>query len=740
MFNLLRRHLLTKPVLKLMRRAMPGLSDTEREALEAGDVWWDAELFTGNPDWSKLLQTSPVKLSPEEQAFLDGPVEELCQMLDDWEINWERKDLPPEVWHFIRHNQFFAMIIPRKYGGLEFSAYANSQVIRTIASRSVVAAVTVMVPNSLGPGELLMQFGTQTQQDYWLPRLANGSEIPCFGLTSPQAGSDASAMEDSGVICKGLYEGKEITGVRLNWHKRYITLGPVATVLGLAFKLYDPEHLLGDREILGITVALIPTHLEGIEIGRRHLPALQMFQNGPNWGKDVFIPLDFVIGGQAQIGKGWKMLMEALAAGRGISLPSLSASGTAFAARTTGAYARIRQQFHIPISKFEGIQVRLGALAARTYLLDAARQLTCAGLDEGYKLAVISAIMKAHTTYRMRDAINDAMDVHAGKAVIDGPANYLGNLYRAVPVSITVEGANILTRNMIIFGQGAIRCHPWLLQEIMALEENDPKKALVEFDSAFWGHVGHGIKTLGRAWWRCWTNARYSPAPLVPEGVQHYYKKIGRYSAAFAVLADFAFLTLGGALKRKEMLSARLGDVLSELYFLSAALKRWQDEGEKEEDLPLVEYCMQEGFATIENRFHAILRNLPNRPMAWLARFIIQPLGQRSYGPSDSLVKKCAETLLEPSAQRDRLTAGLHFGNEGDSVHLLEKTFKWVVETQSLTEKMKKAQIYDAEQACQLGVLSKDEAEKLKAMNEAVAKVIAVDDFEAGTLTGMQKE
>lgn len=740
MLTTLRRHLLTRPILKRMRKALPGISDTEREALEAGDVWWDAELFTGNPDWSKLLQTPPVKLSQEEQAFLDGPVEELCGMLNDWEINWERKDLPPEIWHFIRTHKFFAMIIPQQYGGLGFSAYANSQVIRKIASRSVVAAVTVMVPNSLGPGELLMEFGTKAQQDHWLPRLANGTEIPCFGLTSPQAGSDASSMDDNGVICKGTYQGEEMTGIRLNWHKRYITLGPVATVLGLAFKLYDPEHLIGNQDELGITVALIPTDLNGINIGRRHLPCYQMFQNGPNWGKDVFIPLDFVIGGPQQIGKGWQMLMEALAAGRGISLPSLAAAATAFSARTTGAYARIRQQFHIPIGKFEGVQARLGKLAANAYLLDAARQLTCAGLDQGYKLAVISAIMKAHTTYRMRDAINDAMDVHAGKAVIDGPSNYLGNLYRAVPIGITVEGANILTRNMIIFGQGAIRCHPWLLKEILALEEEDQKKALVEFDKAFWGHVAHSTKTLGRAWLRSWTNGKYSPVPSVPDQLLPYYKQLSRYAAAFALVADFAFLTLGGALKRKEMLSARLGDILSELYFISAVLKRWQDDGKKNQDLPLVEYCVQESFTVIENRLDAVFRNLPNRFMAWLARFITMPLGPRTYGPSDNLIRQCAEFLLEPSTQRERLTEGLHAGNEHGAVSILEKAFRLVDESSSITEKMKKARIYNIEQALDQGILSNAEAEKLKAAEAAVAQVIAVDDFDAGVLTGIQKE
>ncbi|MEX1146900.1 MAG: acyl-CoA dehydrogenase, partial [Sphingomonadales bacterium] len=453
---------------------------------------------------------------------------------------------------------FFAMIIPEKYGGLEFSAYANSEVIRKVASRSLVGAVTVMVPNSLGPGELLMQFGTQAQRDYWLPRLARGEEIPCFGLTSPEAGSDAAAMTDCGVVCKGTYKGKSVTGIRLNWHKRYITLGPVATVLGLAFKLYDPDHILGEEDDLGITVALVPTDLKGVEIGRRHLPAGQMFQNGPNWGKDVFIPLDHIIGGQPQIGKGWKMLMAALSAGRGISLPSLSASGVAFAARTTGAYARVREQFGIPIGKFEGIQVCLGRSAANAYLLDGARRLTCAGLDQGHRLAVISAIMKAHATDRMRDSIIDAMDVHGGKTVIDGPSNYLGHIYKALPVAITVEGANILTRNMIIFGQGSIRCHPWLLDEMMALDQKDAKKGLNDFDKAFWSHVGHTFKTLGRAWVRCWSGAGLAPAPAgVASSVRPYYKAMGRHAAAFALMADFAILTLGGSLKRKEMLSCR---------------------------------------------------------------------------------------------------------------------------------------------------------------------------------------
>ncbi|MET0674411.1 MAG: acyl-CoA dehydrogenase, partial [Bradyrhizobium sp.] len=464
-----RRDFITKPIFGFAKRAMPAMSDTEREALEAGDVWWDADLFTGDPDWSKLLAVAPATLTDEEKAFLNGPVDELCAMLDEWKINWEWRDLPPEAWTFIKRHKFFGMIIPKEFGGLGFSPYAHSEVVRKISSRSLTAAVTVMVPNSLGPGELLMHFGTKEQQDRWLPRLADGRDIPCFGLTSPEAGSDAASMVDTGIICKGEFEGREVLGLRLNWHKRYITLGPVATLLGLAFKAYDPDHLVGDQEELGITVALIPTHLPGVEIGRRHLPSMQVFQNGPNWGRDVFIPLDYIIGGQARLGQGWKMLMTALAAGRGISLPSLSAAGAAYAARTTGAYARIREQFGISISKFEGIEEPLARIAGTAYLLDAARRLTCAALNQGRHPAVISGIMKLHATERMRIVIDDAMDIHGGKAVIDGPQNYMGSLYRAVPVGITVEGANILTRNLIVFGQGAIRAHPFLLEEMNAL-------------------------------------------------------------------------------------------------------------------------------------------------------------------------------------------------------------------------------------------------------------------------------
>src|SRR5580693_4540132 len=508
-----RRDWITKPIFRLAQHALPKLSNTEREAIEAGDVWWDADLFTGNPDWKKLLAFAPAKLSQEEQDFLAGPVEELCRMTNEWQINWELHDLPPDVWDFLKTRKFFAMIIPKQYGGLGFSAYAHSEVIRKLSTRSICAACTAMVPNSLGPGELLLQFGTKAQQDYWLPRLARGEEIPCFGLTSPEAGSDAASMIDSGVVSRGMFEGREVLGIRLNWHKRYITLGPIATVLGLAFKLRDPDHLIGDRDDIGITLALVPTQLPGVSIGRRHLPAMHVFQNGPNWGHDVFIPMDHVIGGVEQVGKGWKMLMSALAAGRGISLPSLSAAGAAFAAHVTGAYASIREQFHVPIGRFEAIQERLGRLAATAYLLDAARRLTCAAIDHGHKPAVITAIMKQQATERLRVCANDAMDVHGGKGVIEGPLNYLGNLYRAVPIGITVEGANIVTRSLIQFGQGAIRSHPYILKEMLALEDEDRERGLEAFDHAFWGHVRHSCINALRAWGRAWTFGYAAPAP-----------------------------------------------------------------------------------------------------------------------------------------------------------------------------------------------------------------------------------
>jgi acyl-CoA dehydrogenase len=703
------------------------MSATEQQALEAGDVWWDAALFSGKPDWRALLATPQARLSGDEQAFLDGPVETLCRMADDWRISFELRRIPDEIWDFIKANGFLGMIIPREYGGLGFSAAAHSAVIRKLSTRSVSLAVTVMVPNSLGPGELLLLYGTEEQKRHYLPRLADGREIPCFALTSPEAGSDAASMVDRGVVCYGEDRGERTLGMRVSWSKRYITLGPVATLLGLAFKLYDPERLLGDQEELGITLALVPTDTPGVATGRRHYPSFQAFENGPTTGADVFMPLSWVLGGEEQIGEGWKMLMGALAAGRGISLPSLSAAGAAFAARTTGAYARVREQFHLPIGRFEGIQERLANLAATAYLLDAARRLTCAAIDQGRRPAVISAIVKTHATYRMRSAIDDAMDVHAGKAICDGPLNYLGNLHRAIPVGITVEGANLLTRNLIIFGQGAIRCHPYLLQEIMALRDPDERCGLASFDAALFKHLRHVLATFGRAFGRSWTGGRLAPAPHTGP-VRPYYRQLSRHAAAFAFVSEVALLGLGGAVKRKELLSARLGDVLSELYLLSAVLKRFEDDGRPAEDLPLVRFCCESGFATIAQRLDEVIRNFPSRLLAGLMRLVLGP-GNRNREPDDRLTKACAELLLEPSAARDRLTDGLFLGGDDDGVARLERAFGLVVATEPIRKKLREAEIEDIQTALDKGVISDLEAARLREREAAVHQVIMVDDF-----------
>jgi acyl-CoA dehydrogenase len=724
----LRRDFISKPIYRWAQHVLPSLSDTERDAIEAGDTWWDADLFGGNPDWAKLLALPAARLSAEEQAFLDGPVAELCRMLDEWHITWELRDLPADAWDFLKAKKFFAMIIPKRYGGLGFSAYAHSEVIRKLSTRSLSGAVTAMVPNSLGPGELLLHFGTEAQQDYWLPRLAEGKEIPCFGLTSPEAGSDAASMDDSGVVCRGTWDGREVLGIRLNWHKRYITLGPVATVLGLAFKLYDPDHLIGDRDEIGITVALVPTNLPGVEIGRRHLPSLLAFQNGPNRGCDVFIPMDHVIGGVEQAGEGWKMLMSALAAGRGISLPSLSAAASAFAAHTSGAYARVREQFHVPIGRFEAIQERLGRMAAAVYLLDAARRMTCAAIDRGEKPAVVTAIMKAQATERMRVVANDAMDIHGGKAVQEGPLNYLGHLYRAVPIGITVEGANIVTRALIQFGQGVIRSHPYLLREITALEDRDAARGLDHFDRALWGHVGHSCVNALRAWGRAWTGGVFAPAPAAGR-TRPFYKSLGRYTSAFALASDVALLTFGGALKRKEMITARFADILSELYLLSTVLKRWEDEGRQQADLPLVEWCLESGFATIEARFDEIFSNFPSRPAAWLLRFMLLPFGRRRRGPSDRLTQACANFLLEPSPTRERLTVDIFHGIGDDGLARLERAFELTVATQPLRDRLRKARVHDIDAALAQGLIADTEAAQLHAAAQAVSAAVAVDDF-----------
>jgi acyl-CoA dehydrogenase len=727
-----RRDFITKPIYRWAGGVMPPVSETEREAIDAGTVWWDGDLFSGNPDWSKLLAMAPAKLSPEEQAFMDGPVRELCAMIDDWKIAWQDRDLPKPVWDFMRRHKFFGMIIPKDYGGLGFSNTAHSEVVRTVSSASVVAGVTVMVPNSLGPGELLMHFGTDEQRDYWLPRLADGREIPCFGLTSEDAGSDAAAMTDTGIVEYGQWKGRKTLGMRLNFHKRYITLGPVATVMGLAFKMKDPDNHLGRGEDLGITVALLPTSTPGVSHGERHIPQFTHFQNGPLHGRDVFVPLDHILGGEQQIGQGWTMLMTALAAGRSISLPSQSAASAAACARATGAYARIRKQFGVPIGMFEGIQHPLANIAANAYLIDAARRMTIAALDEGHRPSVISAIMKFHATDRMRDSIEQSMDIHGGKTIIDGPRNYLGAAYRSVPIGITVEGANILTRNLMIFGQGAIRSHPYLLDEMLALGDDDKARGLDAFDKVFWRHVGHAIATAGRAFLRGWSGGRIGPAPDNAAMAGHW-RQLSRYSAAFALLADLSLLTLGGALKRKESISARLGDILSELYLLGAVLKRFETEGRKEEDRAIVDYVMAQGAHRMGIAFQGVLENLPARWAAFLVRIVAFPFGVPKPMPSDDVTSEVAGTLMKVSPQRDRLTPDIYLG-EGHKEHPLkdlERAFALVLEAAPIEKKMREAGIGDAAAARDKGVISAAEFKQFREAEAAVQKVVAVDAFPA---------
>ena len=673
----LRRKFISDSLFSWFRKALPTLSQTEQEALDAGTVWWDAEIFSGNPDWSKLLKSPKPALSEEEQAFLDGPVEELMGMLDDWQIH-EHKDLPPEVWTFLRKNRFFAMIIPKDYGGLEFSALGNSAVVMKIASRNLTAAVTVMVPNSLGPGELLMHYGTEEQRQQYLPPLACGDEIPCFALTAPSAGSDAGAIPDNGIVCKGTWDGEEVLGLRINWSKRYITLAPVATVLGLAFRVLDPDHLIGETEDRGITCALIPVSTPGVEIGRRHLPSGAAFMNGPTEGKDVFVPMDFVIGGQQRIGQGWRMLVQSLAAGRAISLPSLGVAGAKSAAHLTGAYARIRKQFKMPIAYFEGVEEALARIAGNAYRMDAGRLLTLVALGLGEKPSVLTAISKYYLTEGNRHTMNDAMDIHAGKGIMQGPNNYLNLFYQAIPIGITVEGANILTRTMIIFGQGAIRAHPYLLREMRAAKESDPEKAKADFDSAFFGHMGFTISNGVRSLVLGLTGARFVRAP-VDGPTQHFYRQITRLTSAFAFTADLILLVLGGTFKFREKLSGRLADVLGHLYLSSAVLKKFEDDGRPSEDLPLVKWAMRDSLFIVQNRLINILRNFPIRWMGKLIKLIIFPLGHPYREPSDSLGKHVARILITNNPARDRLTDGIYKSCGDDAAGRVRCAFEAVL-------------------------------------------------------------
>ncbi|MGS3178007.1 acyl-CoA dehydrogenase FadE [Aeromonas dhakensis] len=734
-----RRNQLTKPLFKLYKSIMPEMSRTEKEAIEAGTTWWEADLFAGNPDWKKLHAIPVSTLSAEEQAFLDGPVEEVCRMVNDWEVTHERADLSPEVWQYLKDNKFFAMIIKKKYGGLEFSAYAQSCVLQKLCGASAVLASTVGVPNSLGPGELLQHYGTDEQKDYYLPRLAVGKEIPCFALTSPEAGSDAGSIPDFGIVCKGEWEGKEVLGMRLTWNKRYITLAPIATVLGLAFKLRDPEHLLGDEEELGITCALIPTHIKGVEIGRRHFPLNVPFQNGPTRGKDVFVPLDFIIGGPAMAGQGWRMLVECLSVGRGITLPSNSTGGVKMLALASGAYSRIRRQFKLPIGKMEGIEEPLARIGGNAYIMGAAAKLTVTGIDLGEKPSVISAIVKYHLTDRAQKCIIDAMDIHGGKAICMGPNNYLARGYQGAPIAVTVEGANILTRSMIIYGQGAIRCHPYVLPEMLAATHPDQEQALKDFDKAVFSHVGFAISNLVRSFWLGLTGARFAAAPFKDQ-TKGYYQQLSRLSANLAFLSDMAMGTLGGELKRKERVSARLGDVLSQLYLASSALKRYQDEGRQHADLPLLHWALQDALFKAQEAIDELLRNFPNRWIGLALRAVVLPLGRDLKRPSDKLDNQVARLLQTPSETRSRLAQGQYLTREeGNPFGLLEQALDDVLSAEPLFEKVCKADGIKrpfmqldkvAEAGLTLGVLNQTEADLLRRAEESRLRTINVDDFD----------
>jgi acyl-CoA dehydrogenase len=741
-----RTRLVSKPFLMVYRRLLPPMSSTEREALEAGTVWWDGELFSGKPDWSKLMSAEAPKLSAEERAFLDGPCEELCRMLDEWDITHRRADLPPEAWEYLKRKGFFAMIIPKKYGGLEFSAYAHSCVLVKLASKSVTASSTVAVPNSLGPAELLLHYGTEEQKNHYLPRLASGKDIPCFALTAPRAGSDAASIPDTGVVCRGVYEGQEVIGIRLNFSKRYITLAPVATVVGLAFQLSDPDKLLGGEQTeYGITCALIPRGTAGMSIGRRHFPLNIPFQNGPLSGKDVFVPLDFIIGGPSMAGQGWRMLVEQLSVGRCISLPSNSAGGAKAGVYASTAYARIRKQFNQSVGKFEGVEAALARMAGATYIVDAARSVTTAAIDSGEKPAVPAAVLKYHCTELGRQVANDAMDVHGGKGICLGPKNYLGRGYQAVPVAITVEGANILTRSLMILGQGAIRCHPYVLREMGAAKEKDKRKSLHDFDEALFAHVGYTLSNAARSLVTGATIARFTSVPEAG-ATRRYYQHINSFSARFAFATDMAMLTLGGYLKKKEHLSARLGDVLSSLYLASMVLKHYENQGRPAADLPLVEWSCRSLLYTAQEQLHSFLRNFPNRWIAGAMRIVIFPRGRTYFAPSDRLGHQIVEALMMPSESRDRLGEGIYKTVEpGNPIGLLQEALVMSMEAAPLEKRIRvegvKTGIVTAlelpqqiDQALVAGLLSEAEAAFLHEYDRKVMNIIDVDDFSSEEL------
>lgn len=736
------------PVYGMVKKILPRVSRTEQEALDAGTIGWDAELFSGRPDWSKLRAIRKPTLTAQEQAFLDGPVEKVCAMMDDWDIRHNRADLPKEVWDYLKAEGFLGMLISKEHGGLGFSAQAQSQVVSKITSRSIAAGITVMVPNSLGPGELLEKYGTPEQKEKYLSRLARGLEVPCFALTGPHAGSDAAGMRDVGVVTYEMYEGKKTLGVKLSWDKRYITLAPVATLLGLAFHLHDPEHLLGEAEHIGITLALVPASFKGVEIGRRHYPARSAFMNGPTKGRNVFIPMEFLIGGVQYAGQGWRMLMECLSTGRAISLPAIGTVSIKHALRVTSAYARIRRQFGIPVGIMEGVADPLSRMIKSAYMYEAARALTASMVDEGQKPAVISALLKYRTTEAMRDRVNDAMDIHGGRAVQDGPSNYLFAGYATTPVAITVEGANILTRTLITFAQGALRAHPYLYAEIAAAQNPDRRAGIKAFDAAFGGHVGFTLRNMVGSLLHALTFGRLASTPVSGD-MARWYRQLARYAQSFALVGDWTVAFLGGDLKRKQRLSGRMADILSDLYLLSAVLKRYEDDGQLAEDKPVVDAVALDLIASIEQNFAAVFDNFPNVALRVSMGVLVFPLGRHARPASDRQSYRLVRAVLRPGAFRDRLTKGVYVSMDPkDVTGVLEDALIKVTKAEDIEAKfiraIKKGIIErrldrDAiTDAVDQGVLTEAEAATLRLADQATDRVIRVDDFDPEDLSPKQ--
>ena len=737
----LRRAVLVEPLFGVVKGILPKVSDTEQQALDAGTVGFDAELFSGQPDWNKLRAIPAIQLSDEERAFLDGPTEELCAMIDDWNVRFENKLIPDAIWDFVKRHGFLGMLISKEHGGLGFSAQAQSMILGKVASRSPDVSTIVMVPNSLGPGEPIEKYGTDEQKHHFLPRLARGEEVPCFSLTGPTSGSDAATMRDIGYVARGVHEGAETLGIRLSWDKRYITLGPEATLVGLAFRLFDPENLLGKGEDVGITVALIPASHQGVNIGRRHLPSGAAFPNGPNWGKDVFIPMDWVIGGEKMVGHGWRMLMECLSAGRAISLPSSSTAGAKAMLRFTTAYARIRKQFALPIAHMEGIEEPLARMVETAYVNEAARAVTAAMVSRGEKPSVISALMKYQTTERMRQSVNDAMDIHGGRAICDGPSNYLQSAYQMVPVGITVEGANILTRTLITFAQGALRAHPYLYAEVQAAQNPDRRAGLAAFDAAFSNHIAFSVSNVAGAFFHNVTGGLFGDAPAKAYGTADWYRQLWRASRSFAVVADLMVATLGGGLKTKQKLTGRMADALSELYLVSCVLKRFEDDGRPEADKVIVDLAAQNGLYRFQQALGGVVDNFPATWARLLMRVVVFPLGRRLKPAPDRLGREAVRLVLEPGDVRDRLTRDIYVSKDvRDPTGILEVTLEKVIAAVPAEKKLEKAIRAGTvrrfhgmdwfQEAADKGVLTADEAEQLREVERLVQKVIAVDHFD----------